>query len=142
MVANTRYLVVLGNMWCCNPAPHNSLGEVILKLLMAKLVTQDLTCLPSGLLGRKEKHLELSVTSMLDRLTNLGEGEVDFMMDNNQVESLVNNLVVTKAVVGVVILVNPFSVIEQMGNISDGKEDIVEDSKISARECMEGREDD
>jgi hypothetical protein len=79
---------------------------------------------------------------MLDRLTNLGEGEVDFMMDNNQVESLVNNLVVTKAVVGVVILVNPFSVIEQMGNISDGKEDIVEDSKISARECMEGREDD
>ena len=70
------------------------------------------------------------------------EGEVDFMMDNNQVESLVNNLVVTKAVVGVVILVNPFSVIEQMGNISDGKEDIVEDSKISARECMEGREDD
>jgi hypothetical protein len=84
----------------------------MLKLLMAKLLTQDLTCLPSALLGRREKHLECSFTSVLDRLTNWGEGEVDFMIDNNKVERLVNNLVATKAFVGVVILVIPISVNE------------------------------
>ena len=69
-------------------------ATAILKLLMAKLLTQDLTCLPSALLGRREKHLEWSVTTMLDRLTNFnwGEGVVDFKMYNNQVERLVNNL--------------------------------------------------
>ena len=69
-------------------------ATAILKLLMAKLLTQDLTCLPSALLGRREKHLEWSVTTMLDRLTyfNWGEGVVDFKMYNNQVERLVNNL--------------------------------------------------
>ena len=113
----------------------------ILKLLMAKLLKQDLMCLPSALLDRREKHLECSVTSMQDRLTNLGEGEVDFITDNNQVERLVNNLMATKAVVGVVILVNRISVKEQMGNISECKEDIDEDSMISARESREGRED-
>ena len=82
-----------------------------MKLLMAKLLTQDLTCLPSALLGRREKHLEWSVTTMLDRLTNFnwGEGVVDFKMYNNQVERLVNNLVATKALVGVIILVIPIS---------------------------------
>ena len=89
-------------------------ATAILKLLMAKLLTQDLTCLPSALLGRREKHLEWSVTTMLDRLTNsnLGEGVVDFKMYNNQVERLVNNLVATKALVGVVILFIPVSVNE------------------------------
>merc|ERR1719318_873480 len=52
-----------------------------------------------------------------------------------------NNLVAIKAVVGVDILVNPISVKEQMGNIAECKEDIDEDSKISARESREGRED-
>ena len=81
---------------------------------MAKLLTQDLTCFPSALLGRKEEHLEWSVTTMLDRLTNsnLGEGVVDFKMNNNQVERLINNLAATKALVGVVILVIPISVNE------------------------------
>jgi hypothetical protein len=88
--------------------------------------------------------MEWSVASMLDRLTNWGEGEVDFMMDNNQLEMLVNNLVATKAVVGSVILVNPIrvKVVGAVGNIPEGEEDIEEDSKISARESMEGREDD
>jgi hypothetical protein len=71
-----------------------------LKLLMAKLLTQDLTCLPSALLGRREKHLEWSVTRVADRITNRGEGEVDFKMDNKQVERLVNNLEATMAVLG------------------------------------------
>ena len=86
-------------------------ATAILKLLMAKLITQDWTCFPSALLGRREKHLEWSVTTMLDRLTNsnLGEGVVDFKMYNNQVERLVNNLVATKALVGVIILVIPIS---------------------------------
>ena len=78
---------------------------------------------------------------MQDRLTNLGEGEVNFITDNNQVKRLVNNLMATKAVVGVVILVNRISVKEQMGNISECKEDMDEDSMISARESREGRED-
>ena len=105
-------------------------ATAILKLLMAKLLTQDLTCLPSALLGRREKHLECSFTSVLDKLTNWGEGEVDFMMDNNQVERQINN------VVGVVIFMNPISVKEKLGNSSEGKEE------ISARESMEGKEDD
>ena len=85
-----------------------------MKLLMAKLITQDWTCFRSALLGKREKHLEWSVTTMLDRLTNsnLGEGVVDFKMYNDQVERLVNNLVATKALVGVVILVIPISVNE------------------------------
>jgi hypothetical protein len=89
-------------------------ATALLKLLMAKLITQDLTCFPSALLGRREKHLEWSVITMLDRLTNsnLGEGVVDFKMYNDQVERLVNNLVATKALVGVVILVIPISVNE------------------------------
>ena len=119
-------------------------ATAILKLLMAKLLTQDWTCFPSALL--REKHLEWSVTTMLDRLTNsnLGEGVVDFKMYNYQVERLVNNLVATKAVVGSVILVNPIrvKVVGAVGNIPEGEEDIEEDSKISARESMEGREDD
>ena len=86
-------------------------ATAILKLLMAKLITQDWTCFPSALLGRREKHLEWSVTTMLDRLTNsnLGEGVVDFKMYNDQVERVVNNLV---ALVGVVILVIPIIVNE------------------------------
>ena len=82
-------------------------ATAILKLLMAKLLTQDWTCFPSALLEKREKHLEWSVTTMLDRLTNsnLGEGVVDFKMYNYQVERLVNNLVATKALVGVIILV-------------------------------------
>jgi hypothetical protein len=86
-------------------------ATALLKLLMAKLITQDLTCFPSALLGRREKHLEWSVITMLDRLTNsnLGEGVVDFKMYNDQVERVVNNLV---ALVGVVILVIPISVNE------------------------------
>ena len=47
------------------------------------------------MLGRREKHLEYSVTSLLDRLWV--EGEVHFKVD--QEESLVNDLVVTEAVV-------------------------------------------
>ena len=55
------------------------------------------------MLGRREKHLEYSVTSLQDRLWV--EGEVHFKV--NQEDSLVNGLVVTDAVVvGVVILVN------------------------------------
>ena len=57
-------------------------------------------------------------------------------MDNNQVESQVNNLV------GVAIFVNPNSVKEQMGKSSEGKEEIDDDSEISAREGIEGKEDD
>jgi hypothetical protein len=52
------------------------------------------------------------------------------MMDNNQVERQINN------VVGVVIFMNPISVKEKLGNSSEGKEE------ISARESMEGKEDD
>ena len=46
----------------------------LLKLLMAKLLTQDLTYLPSALFGRREKHLErsFSFTGTLDRLTKWG----------------------------------------------------------------------
>ena len=81
----------------------------ILKLLRAKLLTHDLTCFPSAMLGKREKHLEGSLTTMLDRLTNsnLGEGVVDLKMYNYQVERLVNNLLATKALVGGVILVIP-----------------------------------
>ena len=47
----------------------------MLKLLMAKLFTQDFTCLPSAaLLDRREEHLECSVISLLDRSTTLGGG--------------------------------------------------------------------
>ena len=50
----------------------------MLKLLMAKLAklfTQDFTCLPSAaLLDRREEHLECSVISLLDRSTTLGGG--------------------------------------------------------------------
>jgi hypothetical protein len=92
-------------------------ATAILKLLMANLLTQDWTCFcfPSALLGKREKHLEWSVTTMLDRLTNsnLGEGVVDFKMYNYQVERLVNNLVATKALVGVIIRVIPISANEQ-----------------------------
>ena len=72
---------------------------------VTRLDSCDSFLLAAALLGRREKHLEWSVASMLDRLTNRGEGEVDFMMDNNQVERLVKNLVTPKAVVGSVILV-------------------------------------
>ena len=86
-------------------------ATAILKLLMAKLLTQDWTCFPSALLGKREKHLEWSVTTMLDRLTNsnLGEGVVDFKMYNYQVERLVNNLLATKALVGGGHLSHPLS---------------------------------
>ena len=47
------------------------------------------------MLGRREKHLEYSVTSLLERLWV--EGEVHFKVD--QEESLVNDLVVMEAVV-------------------------------------------
>ena len=63
-------------------------------------------CLPSALLGKRYKHLELSISGLLDRLTNWEEREVHFRLD--QEERLVTNLVVTKSVVvGLVILVNP-----------------------------------
>ena len=53
------------------------------------------------------------------------------MVDNNKLERLVNNLVATKAVVEVVILVmvNPINE-EQKGNTSAGREDTDEASKI------------
>ena len=47
------------------------------------------------MLGRREQHLEYSVTSLLDR--NWVEREVHFKVD--QEESLVNDLMVTEAVV-------------------------------------------
>ena len=62
--------------------------------------------MPSALLGKRYKHLELSISGLLDRLTNWEEREVHFRLD--QEERLVTNLVVTKSVVvGLVILVNP-----------------------------------
>ena len=53
------------------------------------------------------------------------------MMDNNQVERQISN------VVGWSIFMNPISVKEKLGNSSEGKKE-----EISARESMEGKEDD
>ena len=57
-------------------------------------------------------------------------------MDNNQVKRQANNLV------GVVIFVNTNSEKEQMGNSYEGRENIDDDSEISAGESIEGKEDD
>ena len=53
------------------------------------------------------------------------------MMDNNQVERQISN------VVGWSIFMNPISVKEKLGSSSEGEKE-----EISARESMEGKEDD
>ena len=97
--------------------------------------------MPSALLGKRYKHLELSISGLLDRLTNWEEREVHFRLD--QEERLVTNLVVTKSVVvGLVILVNPIHglVNTQMAWASflKVKRRLM---KTSTREIPEGRED-
>ena len=56
---------------------------------MAKLLTQDLTCCAG------ERCTWSALSRVQDRLNNWGEGEVDFMVDNNKLERLVNNLMAT-----------------------------------------------